>query len=188
MSVPESPRKLHQVPNAPELWAGNENNPGYNNYPDNNADKEVLVQARGFMTKGLEDQRHVYICWVNEGAGEENSPNPEASSRIWQIIQLGITSGKYVYYYPLLRVRPDSSISQSQTWSLGFLTRDQRETLIGFAEDIPYRQYSHSEGCRFWMARLLDKMRTAGMVGQDLLDIIRQEVPLPSVTAEFMDN
>lgn len=146
----------------------------YSDFPDNDDAKEVFVQASGFITKSMAEARHIVIGWVN---------GQHEGQQVWEILQLGKAGDTYYYQYPYLEQRARTNHKAWETWSLGGLSRDQREKIVELAEDIPYRKKSNNEGSRFWAARLLLEMMHEGLITHSLLARMQAEVPLPDVNA-----
>jgi hypothetical protein len=147
----------------------------YNTYPDNDAVKEVFLQASGHETKSMETPRHVFLCWKNH----EGTQATTADIDYYQILQLEKRGNTYHYCFPLVKARTLASANHHQTWSLGYFTRGQREDILEMAEDVDFVKGSLTEGCRVWTAKLLRKMAGQTMISVGLLAKIREEVPLP---------
>lgn len=117
----------------------------YNAFPDDNSDKEVVFQkdSRGVV----EFEKHVLFNWYN---GQDAKGNP-----VSQIVQLTGNPGAYAFYHPLAKLRNQASLQLYITWSLGVLTRPQRELLVQLASQIEFDMKGTTNNCQVWSADLL---------------------------------
>ncbi|KAF8558620.1 hypothetical protein OG21DRAFT_1481311 [Imleria badia] len=144
-------------------------------YPDDESPKEVFFQA----SNGTPIAAHlcaVLLYWANKvfSDGEE----------VWQVVRLDRredTKDVYRYVYPdMIVVDGEYQRLQHQMFLLGEFSRDEREAVLEYAEDVGYdaRSEDEEESLR-WMSELLERMVKEGLVAHGIVDAIREGVALP---------
>ena len=140
-------------------------------YPDDESDKELFFQTSNSSSSHL---RAAFIYWVNIvfDDGEE----------VWQVVRLDEHNGRLKYVYPdLIVVDGCEQREHSPTYSLGVFTRDQREAVLEYADEVEYGDNAQAGGekqCQEWMGRLLQHMITGDLLECGVVDRIRNAVPL----------
>ncbi|KAG9308286.1 hypothetical protein JVU11DRAFT_12049 [Chiua virens] len=151
-------------------------------YPDDETDKELFLQASRTHPHHPHahhsQQQHlshlraaaVLLYWVNMvfNDGEE----------VWQVVRLDEQDNVHRYVYPDLIVVDGSVWEYNDMFSLGVFTRDQREAVLECADEIEYevRCAEGGQGVR-WMGRLLEQMVEEALVGEGVVNAIRDSVP-----------
>jgi hypothetical protein len=140
----------------------------YATFPDDDSVKEVFLQAAGLTYSGLGD-RHVLLQWVNSA---------ETDTKATQMVQLTGQSGNYSYYAPVVKLRSEQSMVNNQHFSLGQLSRAQRDEILDLASQVVFQKTSTTNGCRVWTRDLLEAMVQADLISQATFDEIDAGVPL----------
>ncbi|KAF8066783.1 hypothetical protein FPV67DRAFT_1416717 [Lyophyllum atratum] len=149
----------------------------YNYYPDNNQPKEVFVQAAGH-TRAIGGARHALITWKNGDYVVSLGAEPQI---IRQIVQMEMDSRGYFYdSNPCAKKQGPASTRNNQFYSLGFLTRAQRDRILALAQAVRFRANSQVNGCRVWLRDLLEKMVNEAVISKATFDYICNDVPLPA--------
>ncbi|KAI0063456.1 hypothetical protein BV25DRAFT_1824566 [Artomyces pyxidatus] len=117
-------------------------------YPDNEAIKEVFIQAAGLSYVGHSD-RHVVVDW-------DNTPTRStADNRVTQIILLTDQAGNHAYYAPLSNTQSRESLKENERVSLGEFTLAERDCILQLAGGIKFSRKSIRNGCRVWITQAL---------------------------------
>ena len=144
-------------------------NPFGAKYPDDNAEKEVLLQAYGLDKAGEGADRHVLIYWIN-GENED--------TLFMQLVQLSGGIGNYNFYTPCVQAQSKEFHRCNASYPLGMLTRAQRDQIIELAKGTGYERTSTLNSCRTWTRDLLEKMVEVGMISESQFERIDKDVPL----------
>ncbi|KAF8156040.1 hypothetical protein B0H34DRAFT_518337 [Crassisporium funariophilum] len=140
----------------------------YNYYPDNNQPKEIYLQAAGHEMVG--NARHVLIAWSN---------GVDISTPVRQIIQLGQDANGYHYDpHPVAELYTDAMARNNAVYTLGTLTRKQRDRVLELATGTRFAQRSRVNGCRVWTHDLLQEMVREGIISEETFAHIDRDVPL----------
>lgn len=140
----------------------------YNQYPDDNSEKVVQLQAAGLTYPGY-GARHVILQWVNGIADGQ---------RVTQILQLTGQPGNYAYFVPLAKIQPDPWWADDEVFDLGSFTRSQRDHILARAKAIVFDRRSIVNSCRTWTRDLLEAMVGEGLLTKNAFDEIDTRVPL----------
>lgn len=154
----------------------------YNQYPDDNSEKVVQLQAAGLTYPGY-GARHVVLQWVNGIADGQ---------RVTQILQLTGQPGNYAYFVPLAKIQPDAWWADNEVFDLGSFTRSQRDHILALAKSIVFDRRSIVNSCRTWTRDLLEAMVGEGLLVKNTFDEIDARVPLlkrqPEIPSEVFDG
>jgi len=154
----------------PNKWMGDV----YAKYPDDDSTKEVFFHKD--QSGSEEFEKHVLFTWYN------SRDNP--TSPVTQIVQLTGNPGAYAFYHPLAKLRRLESLERYESWSLGMLTRPQRELLAQLADQIPFNMKSRLNNCQVWSRYLLDYALRNEIIAKDAYDKIMSEAALKPESPE----
>jgi hypothetical protein len=137
----------------------------YNEFPDNDNDKEIFVEVTGHEPAPW--PRHVSIYW-NNGV----TPQKELAT---QLIHL---TGYFAHYSPMVIPCSDTTFDKKFNFCLGTYTRSQRDTILQLAANIPFGLISERNDYSVWMRDLLESMVTEGLLDQGTFTHLDKTVPL----------
>lgn len=144
----------------------------YPAFPDDDTSKEVLFLK--YSLGAVEYEKHVLFIWYNS---LEDPATP-----ITQIVQLTGNPGGYAFYHPLAKPQDQTFIDQHHSWSLGMLTRSQRDLLAQLAEQIPFDMKGRVNNCQVWSTHLLDYAWRDRIITKDVYNKIISEAALKPET------
>jgi hypothetical protein len=146
-------------------------------YPDDDSTKTVILEAWGFETVGRTEQRHVMITWLNDIM-------LDGETVASQFVQLRGTPGSYSIEdgNQVCRLRSIETLENYRNYKLGDFDRGGREKIIRLSNEVSFDPGSFTDGCRVWTRQLLMAMQEEGLVEQEVVDMICEDVILPEPT------
>jgi hypothetical protein len=153
---PEDPSSVHKVSRF-EMGLDNE-------FPDDDSDKEIFLQADSGLPFPPFFPRHVSLYWKN---GE--MPTKELVTQRVQLIP------NYSYYSPVAKLRSQTTFEENFHSSLGTYTRAQRDVILRLAENVQFLKHSIRNDCRNWSRDLLESMVTEGLIEREKFDDLEKK-------------
>ncbi|KAF8452658.1 hypothetical protein L210DRAFT_3519266 [Boletus edulis BED1] len=146
------------------------------------SDGEEVWQVVRLVRRDAEHIRHVHA--PSNSRSSSSSSSTSSSSSNHGTIRSSRRDDLFKYIYPDLIVVDGCERDYNATFSLGVLTRDQREAVLECAEDVAYDPRSDDEGqCTTWMSELLKRLVREGLVARGVVEAIMDAVPLLSSSA-----
>ncbi|KAI0628602.1 hypothetical protein C8Q77DRAFT_1281176 [Trametes polyzona] len=149
-------------------------NPFGDQYPDDNTEKEIVLQADG-LTAANPNDRHVLLRWTNAVVDGQ---------RYTQILHLTGGPGNYAFHTPQVKMHSSKSLEENTFHSLGKFTRAQRDEIIDLAKAVKFERTSRVNNCQTWMHDLLAAMVVKKLLDKAKFDEWVKSVPLKVRVAE----
>jgi hypothetical protein len=151
----------------------------YDDFPDDQDEKDVYLQAHGLAEYPGRGDRHVLIHWTNKKRTDTVAESTLSEDGVvLQVIQLTGQAGNYSYYVPVAQILSQKEISNHTQFLLGRYTRAERDEILNIAKGLKYDRRSVVNGCRVWTRDLLLEMVTREMLSKERFEEVDERIPL----------